>query len=843
MKANSGMDRFCILHRGCLALFVGLTLVASVQAQRTVHELDEALVIRRLGTGGRTPVHTDTLEHALVTGRFEIPSAGQVVRDARGEAQVWEKATANEDGELIHRAFRGGYCFWRIETEKSGLWILEATGHSMVYVNGTPRAGDPYRYGIVKLPVWLERGENDLLFSVSRGRLKARLVPMDESVILDETDATLPDLIRGRSGDVLASLLVVNASREPLADLRVRVNGEPVSGENVFADAVLPLSARKVGFRFPSPGETDAAEAALDVALEATRGGETVTAETQVKLAWKDAKENHKVTFRSKIEGSVQYYAVNPARGRADMEAGQALVLSVHGAGVEAMNQVNAYSGKSWAHIVAPTNRRRFGFDWEDWGRLDALEVLQHASQSLAVDSRRVYLTGHSMGGHGTWQLGAHFPDRFAAIGPSAGWISFSTYGRRSRQAPEVPSPMDRLLARSRHASDTLLVSTNYLQQAVYIIHGDADRSVPVREARAMREHLKAYHPHVQYHEQAEAGHWWGDSDEPGSECVDWPPLFDLYARTRIPAPQEVRRIHFTTVNPALSDRCQWVRVTTQEHSMQPGIVDLQWDPWKGRIVGTSENVLGMELQFPVRYSDENLLVELDGQTLEVKSGLGPEGRGVMLQREDSVWKTVSQSWGETSKNPDRAGPFKEAFRRGMIFVYGTAGSADENQWAREKARFDAETFWYRGNGSIEVVSDRTFLSESSHYRDRAANVILFGNLVSNRAAKRLLAECPIRVNADEISVGEKQLRGSDMTVLLTWPHPKHAKNLVALVGGTGIVGMKLANQLPYFVSGVAYPDWMIMKPAVLHVGNEGIVGAGFFDARWRLSDEDSVWQ
>ena len=88
MKANSGMDRFCILHRRCLALFVGLTLVASVQAQRTVHELDEALVIRRLGTGGRTPVHTDTLEHALVTGRFEIPSAGQVVRDARGEAQV-----------------------------------------------------------------------------------------------------------------------------------------------------------------------------------------------------------------------------------------------------------------------------------------------------------------------------------------------------------------------------------------------------------------------------------------------------------------------------------------------------------------------------------------------------------------------------------------------------------------------------------------------------------------------------------------------------------------------------------------------------------------------------------
>ena len=43
-----------------------------------------------------------------------------------------------------------------------------------------------------------------------------------------------------------------------------------------------------------------------------------------------------------------------------------ALILSLHGAGVEAYRQVDAYTKKDWAFVVAPTNRRPFGFDWQD---------------------------------------------------------------------------------------------------------------------------------------------------------------------------------------------------------------------------------------------------------------------------------------------------------------------------------------------------------------------------------------------------------------------------------------------------------------------------------------------
>ena len=39
------------------------------------------------------------------------------------------------------------------------------------------------------------------------------------------------------------------------------------------------------------------------------------------------------------------------------------------------------------------------------------------------------------MGGHGTWQIGVTYPARFAAIGPSAGWIALFNMEEAKKQA------------------------------------------------------------------------------------------------------------------------------------------------------------------------------------------------------------------------------------------------------------------------------------------------------------------------------------------------------------------------------------------------------------------------
>lgn len=49
------------------------------------------------------------------------------------------------------------------------------------------------------------------------------------------------------------------------------------------------------------------------------------------------------------------------------------------------------------------------------------LAVLDEIVASYRVDNKRVYLTGLSMGGYGTWSLGSLYPERFAAIAPVCG--------------------------------------------------------------------------------------------------------------------------------------------------------------------------------------------------------------------------------------------------------------------------------------------------------------------------------------------------------------------------------------------------------------------------------------
>ena len=47
--------------------------------------------------------------------------------------------------------------------------------------------------------------------------------------------------------------------------------------------------------------------------------------------------------------------------------------------------------------------------------------LLDHLTQTLAIDTDRIYLTGLSMGGYGSWRLAADHPARFAAVAPVCG--------------------------------------------------------------------------------------------------------------------------------------------------------------------------------------------------------------------------------------------------------------------------------------------------------------------------------------------------------------------------------------------------------------------------------------
>ncbi len=130
-------------------------------------------------------------------------------------------------------------------------------------------------------------------------------------------------------------------------------------------------------------------------------------------------------------------------------------------------------------------------------GRLNAV------TKKYALDASRVYLTGISMGGYGTWSLGLLHPEKFAAIAPICGG----------------GETIDVLLA-SRKKSKTLKTL------AVWAFHGAQDPTVPLEESEHMVAALqKAGVKEVDLTVYPEAAH------DSWTETYENPELYEWFLR------------------------------------------------------------------------------------------------------------------------------------------------------------------------------------------------------------------------------------------------------------------------------------------------------------------------
>jgi len=132
----------------------------------------------------------------------------------------------------------------------------------------------------------------------------------------------------------------------------------------------------------------------------------------------------------------------------------------------------------------------RPGVDWKAPAmQAQILAALDASVAEFHGDPKRLYLTGLSMGGYGTWALAARYPDRFAAIVAVCGGIQWPTSGHIKNEAPYKA------------------VADKVARLPIWVFHGDADRNVRVTESREMVKLLRARHADVHYTEYPGVAH------------------------------------------------------------------------------------------------------------------------------------------------------------------------------------------------------------------------------------------------------------------------------------------------------------------------------------------------
>jgi predicted peptidase len=126
------------------------------------------------------------------------------------------------------------------------------------------------------------------------------------------------------------------------------------------------------------------------------------------------------------------------------------------------------------------------------WKPDQLIQLIDHVASQLNVDKDRIYVTGLSMGGYGTWRLAATYPERFAAAVPICG----------GGEPEKMAKPLSKL--------------------PVWAFHGGKDTVVPPSESQSMVDAIRREHGNILFTVYPNADHnsWAPTYDDP--KIYDW---------------------------------------------------------------------------------------------------------------------------------------------------------------------------------------------------------------------------------------------------------------------------------------------------------------------------------
>jgi hypothetical protein len=530
--------------------------------------------------------------------------------------------------------------------------------------------------------------------------------------------------------------------------------------------------------------------------------------------------------YRSRLDDSVQPYAlVVPAGWKPG--AGPARRLDVVLAGRNEKRTELAFIAEHETkpgEIVPPEAvvlhpYGRFCNATKFAGEVDVFEAMEAVRRDFPIDPRKIVVRGFSMGGASTWHLAAHYPDRWAAASPGAGFAETAVYNQALAAGKPERTWWEQKLWRWYDATG---YAANFRHLPTIAYAGELDpqkQSSDLMIAALAQEGLGL---------ERIIGPQTAHKYHPDSRAELAARLDTLTATGRAPWPDED---HFTTYTPRYHSSGR-IRIMEMEQPWERADVHLRFAS-RSELAVTTRNI-GV---FTVKLGQaEGLRVTVDGQPV----ALGDIEPYYWFAKEDGRWTFQDRSFADTRwrrqtrKIPGLSGPIDDAFMDPFLFVRPTGPrlNATTGRWAAaEFAR--AVKLWrdlFRGDAPIK---DDTAVTD-----DDLANrhLILWGDPSSNRLLARMLASgrLPVTWDARALTFRGRTYDADHHAPVLVFPNPLSPQpRYVVLNSGIDFRDEAYGTnslQTPKL------PDYAIVDlreaPGPRWPGK--IVDAGFFDAGWR---------
>lgn len=709
-------------------------------------------------------------------------------------------------------------------------WLAVWLNGELVHENFVSRHCVPDKDAVL---VNLRKGTNRLLVKVARiaggWRVSAKVVVPVKHKIFVKTERYnpcppdgnmfLPEIREGETVPAWGYLTVLNMDEQtlPFVSVRVREN-EWFAEASEQIGKLAPGESSQLPF-LVAPKRPLKSDEKPHLHLVVKTTGERQEFDLPITVRRKD--EPFFTTHRSRIDSSVQPMTLlvppdyNPQRP-------YPLVVALHG--FKGCLIGHAFSVKPDFIIVAPHGRGQNSY--RDFGEVDIFEAMEEVKRRYRIDDERIYLTGHSMGGGGTFRLTTRYPHLWAAAAPMA------SGGTR---------PFDWL--------------KNLLHIPTLFYHGSEDEVVPVQMARQTADYIRQLGYNFRYEEVEGKPHWWG---------VDFPEMFAFFGKHRLAKSPD--RIVFWTNDPR-ANRAYWLEISDFEDYTKPASVEAGTrDEGRGtRLVLKTENVSEVVLRLdkaPESLKQLPLLVDWNGctaivtkatvlDTLQLKLkpplvGVAVEGQGQTRYwqwQQDSVPVSTSVNGGldqavvaldlrasngrlslesiVAPKTPKRCGPVTDVFTAPFVVAYDAESSA------AKLAASKLQHWWQNyALGVCQVVvlhniGELRQLMETSN-----KHLVVFQKVIAGARFGDIVFE------RDGIRVGKQRFTGKAIAVRALLPNPLNPEGYLLLNASTSEEGLRLLARIPIDI-GRLY-DYLVVDERFLKEGVKGILAVGQWSRNWK---------